>query len=601
MSDAMDLPGVIQRFLDGAPGSVLALHDRLIADGMAGTYAKYLRGAGPEAIATFFKELSRADMDWVSRHRAALLGDVTQVVPRDLTPVEPAVIPDAERAEFERVGQQSLAAGEWAVLVLAGGASTRFYAEAHAHPRARELVSRLGFEPPKGLFPVAPVSGRSFLELFAAETLAAGVESGRMPYFILLVSDVTEPAIQQWLRTSDVWGFPRDFGIVLRQAVRPRLDLEGDLVAHPDGRLSWTGDGHGGAFRALLERGEDGRSVVESLRDQGVRGVVLHNVDNAAARALDPARVGFHVATRAAMTLSVVPRARLDEKVGIVAFNLATGRIEVVEYSVCPRALSEAAGPDGLPRFRLAHICTNLVSLDAIRADLPLTLYRGKEVRVGDRVVRASSLEMLNQHLSGLLDARDVRVLLLDRDGYFLPTKTLSGPDSHETTVAALAARGRRRLRDAGAVVADAAVVEVAPCLADLAGAGVGRGWIVGPRAQVFLGVRHGVGGAPPFSEGLEVGDGSWLRVEAEHPYGRVRVDDRTRGVTEDPSTAGRVRVGRGVRLVPGAGLDVVLSGDAALVIEDGARVAGRIEASVPPGEEWTIARDGTVRRGPRE
>ncbi len=597
----MDLPPSLQRFLATAPDAVRATHERLVAAGMAGTYSKYLRDAGPEAVATFFEELSRVDLDRVSRHRAALFGDAGPVVPRDLTPVEPAVISDAERAEFERAGQRSLAAGEWAVLVLAGGASTRFYAESHDHPRARELVSRLGFQPPKGLFPVAPVSGRSFLEQFVAETLAAGVESGRMPYFIILVSDVTERAVVEWLRRGDLWGFPRDLGLALRQAVHPRLDLDGDLVAYPDGRLSWTGDGHGGAFRALLERGENGRSVVDRLRDQGVRGLVLHNVDNAAARALDSARIGFHVATRAAMTLSVVPRARLDEKVGLVAFDLATGRIEVVEYSVCPRALSEAAGPDGLPLFRLAHICTNLVSLDAVRADLPPTLYRGKEVRVGDRIVPASTFEMLSQHLSGLLDARDVRVLLLDRDGYFLPTKTLTGPDSHEATVAALAARGRRCLRDAGAGVADTAVVEVAPCLADLAAAGVGQGWTVGPQARVFLGVRHGVRGAPPFSEGLAVGEGASLWLEADHPYGRLRVDARTRGVTEDPSTAGRVRVGRGVRLDPGAGLDVVLHGDAALVIEDGARVAGHLEARVPPGEEWTIARDGTVRRGPRE
>lgn len=597
----MEFPPTIQQFLASAPEVARTMHDRLVAVGLAGTYTKYLAGAGPDAVATFFKEWSRVDLDWVSRHRAALLADAALVVPRDLTPVEPSVIPDAERATFERAGRESLAAGEWAALVLAGGASTRFYAEAHAHPRARELVSRLGFQPPKGLFPVGPVSGRSFLEQFAAETLAAGVESGRMPFFLILVSDVTAEPTRDWLASSDLWGFPKEFAILLRQRVHPRLDQDGDLVVHPDGRLSWTGDGHGGAFRALLEPGGDGRFWAEVLRDQGVRDLVLHNVDNAAARALDPARIGFHVATRAAMTLSVVPRVRLDEKVGIVAFNPATGRIEVVEYSVCPRALSEAEGPDGLPLFRLAHICTNLVSLDAVRADLPPTLYRGKTVRVGHRVVQASTFETLNQHLSSLLDARDVRVLLLDRDAYFLPTKTLTGPDSHEATVAALAAGGRQRLREAGAVVADTAVIEVAPCLTDLAGAGVGRGWRVGPQAQVFLGVRHGVRGAPPFSEGLEVGDGSRLRLEADRPYGRLRVDGRTRGVTEDPSTAGSVRVGRGVRVAPGSDLDVVLQGDAALGIEDEALLAGRIEARVPPGEEWTVGRDGAVRRGPRE
>ncbi len=595
----MNLPPAIQRFLRSAPEATRSLHDRLVEGGMAGTYAKYLGDAGPDALATFFDHLSRVDFNWVGRHRRALLGGTVPAEPLDLTPVEPTRIAEAERPQYEQAGRQSLAAGQWAALVLAGGASTRFYAQAHAHPKARDLVARLGFEPPKGLFPVAPVSGRSFLELFAAEVLAAGVESGRMPFFVVLVSDVTEAPIRQWFDRSDLWGFPKEFGVIVRQAVHPRLDEEGDLVAQHDGRLVWTGDGHGGAFRALLTPGPQGTPLADRLRREGVRGVVLHNVDNAAARALDPTRIGFHVTTRAAMTLCVVPRARLDENVGLVAFNRATGRIEVVEYSVCPRALSQALAPDGSPRFRLAHICTNLVSLDALRADLPPTLYRNKEVHVGNRVVPTSTFEMLNQHLSGLLEARDVQVLLLERDAYFLPTKTLTGSDSHETTVAALAAAGRRRLGEAGAVVSDSAVVEVAPCLADLAGSGVGRGWVVGPRAQVFLAVRHGIRGAPPFSEGLEVGDGSWLRVEAERPYGEVRM--RGRRVMEDPSTAGRIRIGRGVRVMPGAWLDVVLQGDAALVIEDGALVAGRAEVRVSPGEEWTMTRDGTVRHGPRE
>lgn len=597
----MDPPPAIQQFLKETAPGVRALHDRLVGAGMTGTYAKYLADAGPDVVKTFFEDLARADLDRLARHREALLGDVVPVALDTLNPVEPATISPSGRADHEQAGRESLARGEWATLVLAGGASTRFYAQAHKHPKAQTLVARVGFEPPKGLFPVTPVAGWSFLDLFVAETLAAGVESGRMPFFLVLVSDVTEGPIREWICKNDLLGFPKEFIVLLPQAVHPRLDEEGDLVVLPDGHLSWTGDGHGGAFGALLRPGPDGRCVRDDLRDRGVRGLVLHNVDNAAARALDPVRLGFHERSTAAMTLCVVPRARLDEKVGLVGFNPASRRIEVVEYSVCPPALANALAPDGLPRLRLAHICTNLVSLHAIRADLPPTLYRAKEVRVGDRAVPTSTYEMLNQHLSSLLDAPDVQVLVLNRDDYFLPTKTLTGPDSHEATVAALAARGRRRLREAGASVAEAAVVEVAPCLADLSRAGVGPGWVIAPGAQVFLGVRHGVRGAPPFSAGLVVAEQAVLRIEATHPYGPVRVDSRTRAVFEDPDASGRVRVGQGVRVAAGAVLDVVLDGDAVLVVEDEAVVSGVLKVRVPPGETWTVARDGSLRSGPRE
>ncbi len=597
MSGPTQLPPTIERFLASADGAVRALHERLAAMGMAGTYAKYLDGAGPEVLATFFEEVARVDLERLARHRQSLLAGPPCLRPEDLSPLQPDKVSEEERGRYFEVGQRSLAAGEWATLVLAGGASTRFYAEAHTHEKARELVARMGFHPPKGLFPVTPVAGRSFMELFVSETLASGVETGRLPYLLLLASDVTGPAIRAWRASANLWGFPRELVLVLDQAVHPRLDCEGDLVVGPDGRLLWTGDGHGGAFRALLKPvGKEG-SLADLLREHGVRGVVLHNVDNAAARALEPTRIGFHVARGARMTLSVVPRARVDEKVGVVVFNQSARRIEVLEYSVCPRTLAEAVGPDGRPLFWLAHICTNLVSLDAIRADLPATLYTGKKVQVRGRMVETSTFEMLNQHLAGLLDPKDVRVLLLARDEYFLPTKTLVGPDSHEATVAALAALGRRRLREAGARVPESAVVELAPCLSDLARAGVGPGWVVGREASVFLGVRHGLGGAPPFSEGLVVGDRASLRVEAERPYGVLRVDGRTRCVREDPESAGRLRLGRGVRVEADAALDVVLVGNGSLVVEDGARVAGPVRARIPEGESWTLAVDGTLRR----
>ena len=595
----MDAAQSLAAFLAQAPAEVRTLHERLAALGMTGTYRKYLENAGPAELHAFFSDLARVDFDHLARHRAALLGEDAAWGPRDLVPIQPAVLRSEPQADLIEVGRASLANGEWAVLVFAGGASTRFYAEAHRHPKARKLVEHHGFEPPKGLFPVGPVSGRCFLEVFAAETLASGVAHGRMPFFLLLTSVVTDEPIREWLRSSALWGFPKELAWIVQQAAHPRLDMDGDLVAGPDGRLLWTGDGHGGAFRAILSQ-ENG-DVAGVLRRAGVRGLVVHNVDNAAARALDPARIGFHVRTGARMTLGVVPRMRMDEKVGLVAKDRITGRIEVFEYSACPPEVAEAMDPEGLPRFRLAHICTNLVSLDAIRADLPATLYRGKRVRIGDREVMTSSLERLNQHLSSLLPAEQVQVLLLEREEFFLPTKTLTGPDSHETTVAALCEAGRRRLRQAGAWVHDRAEVEFDPCLSDLHAAGIGPDWRVAEQARIFLGVRHGVHGNPPFAQGLTVGERATLKVEAEFPYGRLRVARDTRAAREDPDTAGRVRIGPGVRIEPGCRFEAVIGEGGTLVVAGRARLSGTLEIRVPAREWRVIGPDGTIQAEGRE
>ncbi|MBM3315485.1 hypothetical protein FJY71_06575, partial [candidate division WOR-3 bacterium] len=457
-------------------------------------------------------------------------------------PVEPAVIAESERASLTALGRQSLAAGEWASLVFAGGAGTRFRSQV-----------------PKGLFPLTPVRELPFLELFAAEALAAGVGCGRMPVLVLMTSSSTGTQIREWMAEATLQGLPKEALVELRQAEHPRLDGDGDLIADERGHVVVTGDGHGGAYRALLQ------GPAERLREAGIRSLVLHNVDNAAARPFEPARLGRHRGSGRQLTLTVVARARVDEKVGLVCRHRQSGRVEVVEYSVCPPAVAEAADSSGRPVFRLAHVNTNLVELAAVRADLPATLYTGKRVAVAGREVATSSLEMLNQHLSSVLEPGRVGVVLVGREEYFLPTKSLEGEDSLVETRAALSRAAAQRLRAAGAKVDETALIEIDPCVGKLDC----TGWDIGPGARVALAVRHGAEGRPRFGPGLTVGRGSTLVVSAEMPYGRLRFDSGTRRIAEDPDSAGRVSIGAGVAVAGGAAVRVSAAAGRSVAVED--------------------------------
>jgi hypothetical protein len=284
-----------------------------------------------------------------------------------------------------------------------------------------------------------------------------------------------------------------------------------------------------------------------------------------------------------------VPRARISEKVGLVVRDRRADRIEVIEYSVCPREVAEAAATDGGPLFRLAHINTNLVALDAVRPDIPPTLYTGKKVEVAGRVVDTSSFEMLNQHLSGLLPAARVGVLAAERDGYFMPTKSLRGEDSLEDTMAAMSRLAARRLRALGAEVDETAVVEIDPCLPDdgtLRALGAGQGWRLGPGSRLFLGVRHG-GGGPAVGPGLVLEAGATLVASAALPYGTPRFDAATRAVAEDPATASFARVGRDVTVEAGGMVAVRADAGGRAIVPDGARLRS-IELRAGPGETVT-------------
>lgn len=559
--------------------AVTGLAARLAAAGLDGVFAEYLQDADEAAFDAFFADLAGADFAWMVRHRDAVLAGTGGGIEGVLEPVTPGTLGGGRDDDLAERGRASLQHGEWASLVFAGGAATRFYAEAERFERARKVIARFGSTPPKALFPLTPVTGMSFLELFAAQTLHVAVTSGRMPPLLLMTSGTTDGALRRFVAEADLQGFPHQFITLVAQHEHPRLDDRGVLLARPDGHLVFTGDGHGGVFRALLEPVGGGPSALAVLRAAGVCGIVLHNVDNAAARPLEPARLGFHLAGGYRMTITAVPRATLAEKVGLVARNSATERIEVVEYSICPRAIGEAALADGTPVFRLANINTNLVSLDAVRADLPPTLYTGKQVQIGNRLVAASSHEMLNQHLAALLAPGEVGVLEVARDDYFLPTKTLTGDDSLAGTMHSLSRQAAARLRGAGAEVADDATVELDPCLGesaeDLRRLGIGPGWRIGAGAALFLGVRQGIDGAPPYRPGLVLEPGARLVVRGDRPYGDVTVDAVTRTVSIDAATASRISIGAGVTVVAGARVELCVARAATRSIPAGEIVRG--------------------------
>lgn len=541
--------------------------------------------APPETWETLIGDLASCDLDWISGLRQALQSPPARWNPGDLQPVAALSLEDPRRDSWRDLGMQVLAQGGVASLVFAGGAATRFFSEAAGDPEVEALRDRLGTHPPKGLYPLYPVLRRNFLEVFLAEALEAGLAVGRLPPVVWMTSRQTDRAIRRWLEEDYRESFPRDLVRLIPQQEHPRLDPQGRLVVDPEGHLVRTGDGHGGVFRALC-RTDDGPAPRDLLRQQGIRTLVMHNVDNARSRPFEPSRLGVHGSFGFAFTMTVAPRAHVREKVGLVVRHAGTGRIEVIEYSVCPPEVADARDPDGRPRFRLGHLNTNLVDLAAIRPDLPRTLYTGKKVAVGDRQVETASHEMLNQHLSGLLPPDRVGVLEVPREDFFLPTKSLRGEDSLARTREALVQGHRDRLRDAGAQVDPSAWIELHPCLAEGPWPlGTLRDWEVGPGSTLALAAVHGPSGAPPLGAGLRLGEGATLVVDADRPRGPLAMDPETRQVREDPAEAGHLALGRGVVVAPGARIRVRIRGDGCLVIPDGALLSGEADLVVPEGE----------------
>ena len=90
-------------------------------------------------------------------------------------------------------GEQALRAGEVAVLLVAGGQG-----------------SRLGFEHPKGMFPVGPVSGKSLFQMHAEKVLATQRRYGKPVPFLVMTSPATDAETRQFFAEHHYFGLPAE-------------------------------------------------------------------------------------------------------------------------------------------------------------------------------------------------------------------------------------------------------------------------------------------------------------------------------------------------------------------------------------------------------
>lgn len=287
-----------------------------------------------------------------------------------------------EREAYTRMGREAIRSGRVAAAVLNGGMATRFGGVV------------------KGI--VEAVAGRSFLEIKRAQARALGP----VP-FLVMNSFATHEATLRYLSECHL-----DAGVhPFLQNVSLRLTPEGELFRTPEGRLSPYAPGHGDFGDALRRAG-----LVERLRREGVRWLVLSNVDNLGAE-LDPLVVGYHLARGKPLTVEVARTVPGD--VG-GAPALVCGRLRVVEGFCFPRDFD-------FQRVPFMNTNTFVMSLELLREPYPLTWFYVEKSVEGRRAVQ---MERLVNELSSHVDTAFLATPRSGPQGRFFPTKTLEDLDA---------------------------------------------------------------------------------------------------------------------------------------------------------------------------
>lgn len=390
-----------------------------------------------------------------------LLGKLTRLIDRSTPPMPPDLEPmpaleardPARRAALAELGWQALREGKVACLVVAGGQGTR-----------------LGWDAPKGTYPVGPVTGKSLFQLFAEQVLATGRRAGRpLPWYVL-TSRENRYSTEAYFRDHGLFGLDNAQVRFLVQRDLPATDLRGKLLLAEKHRIATSPDGHGGVLRALQHSG-----ALDQLAEEGVEHLFYYQVDNPLCRVADPVFLGAHIEGQADVSTKVVAKEDPEEKIGVL--TLQGGRPAVIEYSELTLSQQQAREPGGALRFRAGNIAIHCFSVGFLRRvfgegfELPYHLAKKKVPHVdpaGDQVEPESPNGCkFETFVFDILPRAERHVALeVDRAEEFEPLKNASGDYSPATVRAALSDRAARWLEAAGHRVPPGTTCEVSPLTA---------------------------------------------------------------------------------------------------------------------------------------
>lgn len=413
-----------------------------------------------ETRAALLRQVAVIDFAAVRRMRALLRESVAGAAQRSAEEALPAAVVEmsaAERAAAEERGVAELRAGRVGALLVAGGQG-----------------SRLGFDGPKGAYPIGPVSNAVLFHFHARKLLALGRAHGRPVPFFVMTSEANDAATRACFSAHEWFGLDPADVFFFQQGMWPALDAEGRLILDAPGHLFMSPDGHGGALSALAASG-----ALAEMERRALSTLFFWQVDNPLVEVADPAFVGLHLLRAADISVKVCAKRDPHEGLGVVVRR--GGGHALVEYTELSDEQKQRRRPDGELHFKYGSVAIHLFALPFLRrearTELPLHVAHKKIVTCDAagapvRPDRPNGYKFEKFIFDLLPRAGRVVNLAFDRRDEFSPVKNAEGADSPASCRRDLSSKWARWLAQAGVrVPADAAgtpavAVEIDPAFA---------------------------------------------------------------------------------------------------------------------------------------
>jgi UDP-N-acetylglucosamine/UDP-N-acetylgalactosamine diphosphorylase len=366
----------------------------------------------------------------------------------------------AKYAEARQLGIELLKQGKVAGFVVAGGQGTR-----------------LGFDGPKGNFPVSPIRKKTLFAIFGEYILAASKKYGAdIPWYIM-TSPLNDNATKESFEKANYFGLKKKNVIIFQQGTMPNFAFDGKILMADKGTLATSPDGHGGSLKALADSG-----ALADMKKRGIEYLSYWQVDNPLVYVLDPLFIGLHEADGAEMSSKALIKAGPLEKVG--NFCMVDGKVTVIEYSDLSDEQAHRKNPDGSLMFELGSIGIHIISVsfvEKLNAGGGFALPFHKAIKKiphidseGNPVNpdKPNGVKLETFVFDALPMARKSVILETLRSEEFAPVKNAAGVDSAEMTHQMVIDRAAAWLESAGVKVPRKTdgkpdcVLEIAPSFA---------------------------------------------------------------------------------------------------------------------------------------
>ena len=333
--------------------------------------------------------------------------------------LDKAKLTKEQKEEFDKLGEEIIKNGEYAVVTMAGGQGTR-----------------LGHNGPKGTFKLDVYGkGKYLFEILVDNLQEANQKYNTIiPWYIMTSIENNKDTVE-FLEKHNYFGYPKENVIIFTQSELPLVDVDGKLLISKDLKIKEASDGNGGTYSSLRASGS-----LADMKERGIKWVFIGGVDNVLLKMADVTLLGMAIKKNVQIASKSVVKANPHEKVGV--FCKMNGHPKVIEYAELPEKMAEEVDENGELKYGESHIMCNLYTIDAIeKASKEILMYHSafkKNSYIDEDGKEVIPTEPNSYKFeSFIFDAfeffDDIAILRGKREDDFAPVKNKEGVDSPKT------------------------------------------------------------------------------------------------------------------------------------------------------------------------